>query len=92
MTTTTPTTKNRCRTFDHAASSAVEFPPILLDRKRAAATLSISVRALDYMIADGRIHIRRIGGRVLVPTAELYRFAGEDRCEPVVPVPIQDAA
>jgi len=84
--TTTQTTRNICRTFDNTASSAVEFPPILLlDRKRAAAMLSISVGALDYLIADGAIRVRRIGGRVLVPTRELQRFADTDRSEPLVP-------
>jgi hypothetical protein len=80
------TAKKNCRAFDNTASSTVELPRILLDRKRAAAMLSISVRALDYLTSSGAIRVRRIGGRVLVPIKELQRFADTDRSEPLVPV------
>lgn len=52
--------------------------PILLDRKAAAAVLSISPRMLDYAIAQGRLKVRRIGKRVLVPRTEIERFARRD--------------
>jgi hypothetical protein len=40
--------------------------------------LSISVRALDYLLACNTVAVRRIGSRVLIPAAELMRIAGED--------------
>ncbi len=84
-----------CRSFDnHTTDSTEEFLPLLMNRKRSAAMLSISVRGLDYLIADGSIRARRLGGRVLVPTKELRRFAETDRPEPLVPVaaPVSAAA
>ena len=51
---------------------------LLYDRKSAASMLSISVRALDYLIARQTVAVRRIGSRVLIPAAELLRVAGED--------------
>jgi hypothetical protein len=37
--------------------------------------LSISQRALDYLIATRRLPTRRIGGRVLIPVSELRKYA-----------------
>ena len=51
----------------------------LLVRKRdAAALLSISPRALDYLIANKQITTRRIGSRVLIPMTELQKFSRAD--------------
>ncbi len=47
---------------------------LLYGRREAAQLLSISVRSLDYMVADGRLRCRRIGGRVLLTPQELARF------------------
>lgn len=58
-------------------------PPLLVDRKTAAGMLSISTRALDYLIAGRKLSTRRIGARVLVPMAELNRFVRADHPEPV---------
>ena len=56
--------------------AAPEEPTRLLyDRKNAARMLSISVRSLDYLIAERRLAVTRIGGRVLVPHRELARIA-----------------
>ena len=60
--------------------------PYLLDRKTAAAMISVSVRSIDYLIAEGRLKPRRIGGRVLIAREELLRFASEDRPKPMVPI------
>ena len=54
-------------------------PRLLYDRKTAAQMLSISVRALDYLIVKGNIHTRRIGSRVLVPYEELMKAASRDQ-------------
>jgi hypothetical protein len=60
----------------HASTQQQDNAPRLLyDRKTAAFKLSISVRALDYLIADGFITVQRSGKRVLIPHAELVRFA-----------------
>lgn len=56
----------------------------LLSRQDAAQVLSISQRALDYLIATRRLPTRRIGGRVLIPVADLRKFARSDHTEPIV--------
>lgn len=58
---------------------------LLFSRREAAAQLSLSLRSLAYLIADGRLRTRRIGGRVFIPRDELLRFASKDHREPVVP-------
>ena len=50
----------------------------LLSREDAAQALSISLRALDYLIANKILPIRRIGTRVLIPLAALKQFARGD--------------
>jgi len=57
------------------------MPPeqrLLVDRRNAAQYLSISQRSLDYLLANGELHIRRIGARVLIPITELQRYARID--------------
>lgn len=60
-----------------AESKGVVFaePRILNPKKEAARLLGISVRKLDYLIADGRLRASRIDGRVLLHRDELERFA-----------------
>jgi excisionase family DNA binding protein len=58
-----------------------EMPPsqrLLVDRRNAAQYLSISQRSLDYLLANGELVARRIGARVLIPLAELQRYAQKD--------------
>ncbi len=43
--------------------------------------LSISARALDYLVANKQLATRRIGTRVLIPVAELRRFSKGDHPE-----------
>jgi excisionase family DNA binding protein len=50
----------------------------LVGRQDAAELLSISQRALDYLVANKQLSFRRIGSRVLIPIAELQRFARAD--------------
>jgi hypothetical protein len=61
---------------------------LLYDRKSAARQLSISVRSLDYLVARKQLGTRRIGKKVLIPHAELVRFARADHYEPVMPVTV----
>ena len=42
-------------------------PPVALSKARAAQALGVSVRTLDYCIAQRKIRVLRIGRRVLVP-------------------------
>jgi len=51
---------------------------LLVSREEAAQLLSISQRGLDYLIANRRLPIRRIGGRVLIPVADLRKYARGD--------------
>lgn len=57
---------------------------ILASREEAAQMLSISQRALDYLIAARRLPTRRIGGRVLIPVSDLRRYARADHPERIV--------
>jgi excisionase family DNA binding protein len=57
---------------------------LLVSREEAAQLLSISQRGLDYLIANRRLPIRRIGGRVLIPVAELRKYARGDHPERIV--------
>jgi hypothetical protein len=45
--------------------------------------LSISQRALDYLVATRRLPTRRIGKRVLIPVADLRKYARADHPEPI---------
>lgn len=54
---------------------------LLVSREEAAAMLSISIRAVDYKIATGRLPTRRIANRVLIPIEEIRRFARSDHPE-----------
>jgi excisionase family DNA binding protein len=54
---------------------------LLVSRREAATQLSISQRALDYLIANRTLSTKRIGTRVLIPTRDLRRFARADHPE-----------
>ena len=56
---------------------------LLYDRKTAAQQLSISIRALDYLIQQQQIATRRIGKKVMVQHTELARFARGNHAQPV---------
>ena len=56
---------------------------LLLSRRDAAQLLSISQRALDYLVATQRLQTRRIGKRVLIPVADLRKYARSDHPEPL---------
>jgi hypothetical protein len=57
---------------------------LLVGRVEAAEMLSISCRALDYLVANKQLLIRRIGSRVLIPVSELRRFSHSDHPERLV--------
>jgi excisionase family DNA binding protein len=58
---------------------------LLYSRKEAAYQLSISTRAIDYLIATREIAVRRNGSRILIPHAELVRYARADHYQPIRP-------
>ena len=51
---------------------------LLLDKKSAAAALSVSVRTLENLIQSKQLIPRRIGRRTLIPRAALESFARRD--------------
>jgi excisionase family DNA binding protein len=68
----------------HEKKSVLSEDKLLLSRQEAAALLSISQRALDYLIANKVLVTRRIGSRVLIPVQDLRRFARADHPERLV--------
>jgi excisionase family DNA binding protein len=51
---------------------------ILLSKKEAAYLLSISLRKLDYLIAQRQLVVRKIGTKVLIPRTALVDFSKGD--------------
>lgn len=62
-----------------AAASLTPDAKLLVSRKVAAEMLTISIRKVDYLIADGRLLTRRIDSRVLIPIEEIRKFARSDQ-------------
>jgi hypothetical protein len=60
-----------------------EVHRLLHPRKDAAWLLGISVRSLDYLIANKQLLTVKIGGRVLIPHGELVRFARGNHFGPI---------
>lgn len=57
---------------------------ILVGREEAAQLLSISVRGIDYLLANRRLPFRKLGGRILIPVAELRKYAHTDHPDSIV--------
>lgn len=57
---------------------------ILVGRDEAAQLLSISVRGIDYLLANRRLPFRKLGGRILIPVAELRKYARIDHPDRIV--------
>jgi excisionase family DNA binding protein len=68
-----------------ARVESAENRRLLVGRREAAELLSISQRALDYLLAQRQLPTRRVGGRVLIPMDDLRRFARADHLAPIVP-------
>jgi hypothetical protein len=64
------------RTEPHLVATRLQY-----DRKGAAAQLSISIRSLDYLIANKKLATRRLGRKVMVTYAELVRFTRSNHYE-----------
>jgi excisionase family DNA binding protein len=48
---------------------------VCIGRAQAAEALDLSLRGIDYLIARGQLRAIRVGRRVLIPRAEIERFA-----------------
>jgi len=68
----------------HRRTAHSDAPRLLYDRKEAARQLSISVRSLDYFLAQRKFETRRIGKKVLITHASLIRFAQANHYEGVL--------
>lgn len=55
----------------------------LYTRVESAYCLGISVRAVDYRIADGSLETRRNGKKILVTRESLRRFAAGNHPQPI---------
>jgi hypothetical protein len=63
---------------------------LLYSSADAAIALSISIRSVDYLISEGKLTVRRIGRKTLIPVGDVRRFARADhperiRAEPEAP-------
>jgi excisionase family DNA binding protein len=72
-----------CRTYPNTTCNCNQLTPLLVSKTQAAAMLSISLRSIGYLIANGRLRTRRIGGRTLIAYDELQRFVKSDRIEAI---------
>lgn len=63
--------------------NTIDGQRLLYDRKTAARQISLSVRSVDYLIANKRLGTRRVGKRIMIPHCELVRFARTDHVEPI---------
>lgn len=51
---------------------------LLVGREEAAAMVSLSVRSIDYLIANKELPFRKIGTRTMIPVSDLQRFVRMD--------------
>ena len=66
---------------------AANSPRLLYSRAESAYLLSISTRALDYLISQKKLRVRRMGRKICVPHGELVRFSRADHSS-LIPTPI----
>ncbi len=57
------------------AASALRVPKLLYRKAEAAFSLGISVRQIEYMLANRQLSATRSGNRVLIPAEEVQRAA-----------------
>ena len=51
---------------------------IAFSRREAADALRVSLRTLDYLLVQGKLHGRRIGRRVVIPRSEVEKLLRRD--------------
>jgi excisionase family DNA binding protein len=52
---------------------------LMVDKRTAADALSVSVRTVERLIADGKLPAVRVGGSVRIPVAALLAIAAGDK-------------
>ncbi len=57
---------------------------LAFSRREAADALRISLRMLDYMLAQGKLRGRRLGRRIVIPRVEIEKLLRHDT--PIVQV------
>jgi hypothetical protein len=57
-----------------ASADTTPVAKLLYCRKSAAFALSISVRSLDYLIANKKIATQRLGRKIMITHASLVKF------------------
>lgn len=55
-----------------------QFEVLAFSRRKAADALGISLRTLDYLLAQGKLRGRHIGRRIVIPRVEIERFLRRD--------------
>ena len=61
--------------FSRFQASCLPIPEkLLFDRSEFAALTGLSLRTVANLIADGTLHIKRVGRRTLILRSELLRF------------------
>jgi excisionase family DNA binding protein len=70
-----PVNQEKNKMLETAEQTVPSALRLLLSKPEAAWALNISLRKLDYLIAEKALGVRRIGSRVLVPRRELERYA-----------------
>jgi excisionase family DNA binding protein len=61
-----------------AYRTAKVLPPILVTKHDAAELLSVSVRTVEKLILFGRLPVRKIGKRALIPYQSVVDLASRD--------------
>ena len=72
---TTPTAHSTTPTALELMCTGGIMEPLLYSRKLAASALSLSVRSIDYLIAQGRLKTVRVGAKNLIPRTEIFNLA-----------------
>jgi hypothetical protein len=60
------------------AATAQASERLLYSRQSAAVALDLCPRSIDWLIEEGKLHVIRIGRRVLVTAESLKHFASSD--------------
>ena len=71
---------------DKYAIPRIIVKKILLSKRDAALSLSVSVRTIENLIARKALIARRVGRRCLIPAASLEAFAKRDHPSPAAEV------
>jgi excisionase family DNA binding protein len=69
---------NRIRAKVVTTTMMPDVEKLLYSKREAAYALGISIRSVDYMIADKKLLVRRLGGRVLIPASEVRKASRRD--------------